>query len=314
MVGQGLHRVDERRRRPCRSSRATTSRTCPASSASTTCACRTCATAGRAGARSTASTASASTTTGSAASALLERPLEQFLADAAIDFPFCICWANENWTRRWDGARARRAARQQDYATDGASDFIRDVSRSLRDPRYMRVDGKPLLARVPASAVARRRAPRRRAGASICRRAGIGEVFARDGAVRRPRTRRRSASTRRWSSRRTSSRATCPINDALPGIYPDFRGFVDRLRGRGRQSQSLAGRRTIRWPRRISRPGTTSRAGSSKATCSCNSRPARYRDGCEGAVDYARRRGRRRAARVRQRVERVGRGRLPRAR
>lgn len=71
---------------------------------------------------------------------LLERPIEAFLR-SDLDFPFCIMWANENWTRRWDG-RSQDILVGQDYEQVPAETFIDDILPFLRDPRYLRVDGK----------------------------------------------------------------------------------------------------------------------------------------------------------------------------
>jgi hypothetical protein len=78
------------------------------------------------------------------AKTLLERPLAEMLASGEPDLPFCLCWANENWTRRWDGAE-RELLIEQRYGPELDAALIEDLMPFFRDRRYLRVRGAPVL-------------------------------------------------------------------------------------------------------------------------------------------------------------------------
>jgi lipopolysaccharide biosynthesis protein len=75
---------------------------------------------------------------------VLERPFTEVLRSGKPDFPFCLCWANEHWTRRWDGQNQDILIPQGHSEADDVH-FIQSLLPAFRDPRYIRVDGKPLL-------------------------------------------------------------------------------------------------------------------------------------------------------------------------
>jgi hypothetical protein len=76
---------------------------------------------------------------------LLERPLDTMLRGGTPNFPFMLCWANENWTRRWDGHDADVLMQQVYSAADDVAHahFLADVAS---DPRYIRVADRPVVA------------------------------------------------------------------------------------------------------------------------------------------------------------------------
>ncbi len=74
---------------------------------------------------------------------LLDRPFAEVLSSGRPDFPFLLCWANENWTRVWDGG-ARDVLMPQAYSDADDVAHFGWLATAFEDERYVRVDGKPV--------------------------------------------------------------------------------------------------------------------------------------------------------------------------
>lgn len=105
---------------------------------------------------------------------LLDHPLERMLATGKPDLPFCLCWANENWTRRWDG-REDDVLLGQSYSDERALEIAKDFVRYFRTDAYVRINGKPLILIYRIKDLPN---PRRATTVwrNYCRQSGIGEI------------------------------------------------------------------------------------------------------------------------------------------
>jgi hypothetical protein len=73
----------------------------------------------------------------------LERPVAEILSSGQPNFPFCLCWANESWSRRWIGDDHEILIEQ----TYSEQDDLRNgdhLAKVFSDERYIKIDGRPL--------------------------------------------------------------------------------------------------------------------------------------------------------------------------
>lgn len=216
---------------------------------------------------------------------LLEKPLEQFLANTDIDFPFCICWANENWSRRWDGMDQDILVGQSHSPEDDIA-FITALEPLLRDPRYIRVDGKPLIVLYRPAILPDAKATQRR-WREHCRKVGIGEIMLAmvQFDVEDPRTFEFDVAIEFPPHK--LARGLEPINSQMQIVNPEYSGYVidygsviERAR-----SHRAAGFNMIRgvfpsWDNEARKPG--------RGYTFANATPGRYREWLDLAIDYAR--------------------------
>lgn len=76
---------------------------------------------------------------------LLEQPFDAVLASGQPAFPFMLCWANENWTRAWDGSD-HEVLLTQTYCAEDTRAHARHLAPAFADPRYIRINNRPVFA------------------------------------------------------------------------------------------------------------------------------------------------------------------------
>jgi len=74
---------------------------------------------------------------------LLDKPLDLFVDMQGNDFPFCLMWANENWTRSWDGFE-EDVLMHQDYSEEDEDALLSNLGQYFLQDNYIKVDERPI--------------------------------------------------------------------------------------------------------------------------------------------------------------------------
>jgi len=75
---------------------------------------------------------------------LLEKPLLNYLDEKSIDFPFCICWANESWTNAWAQSNNKVIMEQKYGNKEEWRRHFNFLLPFFKDDRYIKEDNCPL--------------------------------------------------------------------------------------------------------------------------------------------------------------------------
>lgn len=75
---------------------------------------------------------------------LLEKPIEEILRLKEPDLPFCMCWANEPWTRAWDGGEKNILMPQEYGDEEDWNNHFEYLLKFFKDPRYILIQNKPV--------------------------------------------------------------------------------------------------------------------------------------------------------------------------
>lgn len=75
---------------------------------------------------------------------LLEKPMEQYLKNENIDFPFCFSWANEHWTNAWVSGENKILIEQNFDNRDDWVDHFNYLLPFFKDKRYIKEENKPI--------------------------------------------------------------------------------------------------------------------------------------------------------------------------
>ena len=76
---------------------------------------------------------------------LLEKPMEQMLANKSIDIPFCVCWANEPWTKAWVADDKKILIPQKYGGKKEWKEHFDYLLPFFMDERYITENGKPVI-------------------------------------------------------------------------------------------------------------------------------------------------------------------------